>query len=120
VNTPAQARGQAILRYYQPVKFLVDRYRRFLSLGVLSLSLRSRRHRHALAYQGGIDTALLWTVGPAPGQISAADPRAAALQGFLSLLLRINIHGFSRRCEADMRDRVFTHLQNYRSVISAR
>jgi ATP-binding cassette subfamily B multidrug efflux pump len=36
---------------------------------------------------------------------------AAALQGFFRYCWRINIHGFSRRCEADLRDRVFTHLQ---------
>ena len=62
--------------------------------------------------KGGIDTALgaagsdrsliqypLWILG------------AAALQGFFRYCWRINIHGFSRRCEADLRDRVFTHLQ---------
>ena len=37
---------------------------------------------------------------------------AAALQGFFRYCWRINIHGFSRRCEADLRDRVFAHLQN--------
>ena len=36
---------------------------------------------------------------------------AAALQGFFRYCWRINIHGFSRRCEADLRDRVFTHMQ---------
>src|SRR5688572_2212780 len=36
---------------------------------------------------------------------------AAALQGFFRYCWRINIHGFSRRCEADLRDRVFGHLQ---------
>ena len=36
---------------------------------------------------------------------------AAAIQGFFRYCWRINIHGFSRRCEADLRDRVFTHLQ---------
>jgi len=36
---------------------------------------------------------------------------AAALQGFFRYCWRINIHGFSRRCEADLRDRVFVHLQ---------
>ena len=35
----------------------------------------------------------------------------AALQGFFRYCWRINIHGFSRRCEADLRDRVFSHLQ---------
>jgi ATP-binding cassette subfamily B protein len=36
---------------------------------------------------------------------------AAALQGFFRYCWRINIHGFSRRCEAALRDRVFAHLQ---------
>ncbi len=36
---------------------------------------------------------------------------AATLQGFFRYCWRINIHGFSRRCEADLRDRVFAHLQ---------
>jgi ATP-binding cassette, subfamily B, multidrug efflux pump len=35
----------------------------------------------------------------------------AALQGFFRYCWRIHIHGFSRRCEADLRDRVFSHLQ---------
>jgi len=36
---------------------------------------------------------------------------AAAVQGFFRYCWRINIHGFSRRCEAELRDRVFAHLQ---------
>src|SRR4029077_9470506 len=36
---------------------------------------------------------------------------AAMVQGFFRYYWRINIHGFSRRCEADLRDRVFSHLQ---------
>jgi ATP-binding cassette subfamily B protein len=36
---------------------------------------------------------------------------AAALQGLFRYCWRVNIHGFSRRCEADLRERVFTHLQ---------
>ena len=62
--------------------------------------------------KGGIDTAL---------DHGAADRSllrypllilgAAAVQGFFRYCWRINIHGFSRRCEADLRDRVFTHLQ---------
>ena len=62
--------------------------------------------------KGGIDTAL---------DAGAADRSllhypllilgAAALQGLFRYCWRINIHGFSRRCESDLRDRVFTHLQ---------
>ena len=36
---------------------------------------------------------------------------AAVLQGLFRYSWRVNIHGFSRRCEADLRDRLFTHLQ---------
>ena len=36
---------------------------------------------------------------------------AAMLQGLFRYGWRININGFSRRCEADLRDRVFSHLQ---------
>ncbi len=62
--------------------------------------------------KGGIDTALHWTGG---ARSLVKYPLlilcAAALQGFFRYCWRINIHGFSRRCEADLRDRVFTHLQ---------
>jgi len=62
--------------------------------------------------KGGIDTAL----GAAHGgrsliQYPLLILGAAALQGFFRYCWRINIHGFSRRCEADLRDRVFAHSQ---------
>jgi ATP-binding cassette subfamily B protein len=62
--------------------------------------------------RGGIDTALY----PPDGSVSLLRYPlwilcAAALQGFFRYFWRINIHGFSRRCEADLRDRVFSHLQ---------
>jgi ATP-binding cassette subfamily B protein len=62
--------------------------------------------------KGGIDAAL----GAAAGDRSLIQYPlwilgAAALQGFFRYCWRINIHGFSRRCEADLRDRVFAHLQ---------
>jgi ATP-binding cassette, subfamily B, multidrug efflux pump len=60
----------------------------------------------------GIDTALAKNLTPG---FSLKYPLlilgAAALQGCFRYFWRINIHGFSRRCEADLRDRVFTHLQ---------
>ena len=62
--------------------------------------------------KGGIDTAL---------QKHGADASllkypllilaAASLQGFFRYCWRININGLSRRSEADLRDKVFTHLQ---------
>jgi ATP-binding cassette subfamily B protein len=92
---------------------LVDRYRRLIILGILSL-VATDLAGIALPWliKGGIDTAL-----------HAKDRNesliiypllilgAAALQGFFRYCWRINIHGFSRRCEADLRDRVFAHLQ---------
>ena len=60
------------------------------------------RHRHGVAGKEGSAALLtypLLIVG------------AAALQGFFRFCWRINIHGFSRRCEADLRDVVFAHLQ---------
>jgi ATP-binding cassette subfamily B multidrug efflux pump len=62
--------------------------------------------------KGGIDTALRAKDGNAsllgyPLLILGA----ASLQGFFRYCWRINIHGFSRRCEADLRDVVFAHLQ---------
>jgi ATP-binding cassette, subfamily B, multidrug efflux pump len=62
--------------------------------------------------KGGIDTALHGT-GEARSLVKypLLILAAAALQGFFRYCWRINIHGFSRRCEADLRDRVFTHLQ---------
>ena len=62
--------------------------------------------------KGGIDTALHSTGGARSlVKYPLLILGAAALQGFFRYCWRINIHGFSRRCEADLRDRVFTHLQ---------
>ena len=62
--------------------------------------------------KGGIDTALHRGAGePFSFKYPLLILGAAALQGFFRYCWRINIHGFSRRCEADMRDRVFSHLQ---------
>ena len=62
--------------------------------------------------KGGIDTALHAKDGKAS---LIAYPLlilgAASLQGFFRFCWRINIHGFSRRCEADLREVVFAHLQ---------
>jgi len=111
--TSADQKDIAILRYYHRVKFLIDRYRRLLILGVLSL-IATDLAGIALPWliKGGIDTSL----SPSDGARSLIYYPllilgAAALQGFFRYCWRINIHGFSRRCEADLRDRVFAHLQ---------
>jgi ATP-binding cassette, subfamily B, multidrug efflux pump len=62
--------------------------------------------------KGGIDSAL--HQGAAQGfplKYPLLILGAATLQGCFRYCWRINIHGFSRRCEADLRDRVFAHLQ---------
>jgi ATP-binding cassette, subfamily B, multidrug efflux pump len=60
----------------------------------------------------GIDSALHPKNGAvSPFRYAVLILAAAALQGFFRYCWRINIHGFSRRCEADLRDRVFSHLQ---------
>ena len=114
-RSPAERsrRDKEILRYYHRVKFLIDRHRRFLILGVLSL-IATDLAGITLPWliKGGIDTAL----GAAHGgrslmQYPLLILGAAALQGFFRYCWRINIHGFSRRCEADLRDRVFAHSQ---------
>jgi len=111
--TSAYKRDTAILRYYHRVRFLVERYRRFLVLGLLSL-VATDLSGIALPWliKGGIDTALR---APDATRSLIHYPLlilgAAALQGFFRYCWRINIHGFSRRCEADLRDRVFAHLQ---------
>jgi len=62
--------------------------------------------------KGGIDTALRSPNGERSLiKYPALILLGAALQGFFRYCWRINIHGFSRRCEADLRDRVFSHLQ---------
>ncbi len=62
--------------------------------------------------KGGIDTALHAKDGSAsPIAYPLLILGAASLQGFFRFCWRINIHGFSRRCEADLRDAVFAHLQ---------
>ena len=108
-----EPKDRDILRYYDRVKFLVERYRRLIVLGILSL-VATDLAGIALPWliKGGIDHAL-------KAKDSALSHlhypllilAAAALQGFFRYCWRINIHGFSRRCEADLRDRVFVHLQ---------
>ncbi|MGZ8519554.1 MAG: ABC transporter ATP-binding protein [Candidatus Binatia bacterium] len=112
-HTDREPKDREILRYYHRVKFLVDRYRRLLLLGVVSL-IATDLAGIALPWliKGGIDTALR----AKDGNVSLLSYPllilgAASLQGFFRYCWRINIHGFSRRCEADLRDVVFAHTQ---------
>jgi len=60
----------------------------------------------------GIDSTLHKAGGPTwPLKYPLLLLCAAAVQGLFRYCWRINIHGFSRRCEAELRDRVFAHLQ---------
>jgi len=60
----------------------------------------------------GIDSTLHKAApSPSPFKYPLLLLAAAAVQGFFRYCWRINIHGFSRRCEAELRDRVFAHLQ---------
>src|SRR2546422_3204968 len=62
--------------------------------------------------KGGIDSALHQGAAQVfPLKYPLLILVAAAFQGLFRYCWRINIHGFSRRCEADLRDRVFSHLQ---------
>ena len=62
--------------------------------------------------KGGIDSALhAKEDDPSLVRYPLLILGAAALQGLFRYCWRMNIHGFSRRCEADLRDRVFSHLQ---------
>jgi len=103
---------KTILRYYQRIKFLVDRHRRSLLLGLLSL-IGTDLAGIALPWliKGGIDTALHTDAQRSLIKYPLLILLAAGFQGFFRYCWRINIHGFSRRCEADLRDRVFSHLQ---------
>jgi ATP-binding cassette subfamily B protein len=82
-------------------------------LGILSL-IATDLAGMALPWliKGGIDTAL-YQAGDSGSLLRypVMILGAAMLQGFFRYCWRINVHGFSRRCEADLRDRVFAHLQ---------
>jgi len=102
-----------IFRYYNRIKFLVKRYRHFLILGILSLIATDLAGMSIpWLIKKGIDASIdRGAPSRSPLHYSALILGAAAVQGFFRYCWRINIHGFSRRSEADMRDRVFAHLQ---------
>jgi ATP-binding cassette, subfamily B, multidrug efflux pump len=102
-----------IYRYYLRIKFLIERYRRQLILGVLAL-IGTDVTGIALPWliKEGIDAAVQKKLG---GISLIYFPLlillAAMLQGFFRYCWRININGFSRKAEADLREKVFSHLQ---------
>ena len=84
-----EPKDREILRYYHRVKFLIDRYRRLLLLGVLSL-IATDLAGIALPWliKGGIDTALRRQGGQRlAADLPAADSRRGRAARFLSLLL---------------------------------
>ena len=114
MNAPAQAKGhERFFAIISASNFSLTVIDAFSILGVLSL-VATDLAGIAMPWliKGGIDTALHGT-GEARSLVKypLLILGAAALQGFFRYCWRINIHGFSRRCEADLRDRVFTHLQ---------
>ncbi len=61
--------------------------------------------------KGGIDAVLQRRESPVPFlRYPLLILGAALLQGFFRYLWRVNIHGFSRRSESDLRSVVFSHL----------
>ena len=102
-----------IYRYYLRVKFLVDRYRRQLILGVLSL-IGTDLAGITLPWliKEGIDAAVQKKLaGISLLYYPLLIVLAAVVQGLFRYCWRININGFSRKAEADLRERVFSHLQ---------
>jgi ATP-binding cassette subfamily B multidrug efflux pump len=84
-----------------------------LILGVISL-IATDFAGMALPWliKGGVDNALAGgSADISPLRYPLLILGAAMLQGLFRYCWRINVHGFSRRCEADLRDRVFAHLQ---------
>ena len=96
ISTNRQPKDREILRYYDRVKFLVDRYRRLIVLGIVSL-IATDLAGITLPWliKGGIDSALRANDG-ATSQVRypLLILGAAALQGFFRYCWRINIHGF--------------------------
>jgi ATP-binding cassette, subfamily B, multidrug efflux pump len=92
---------------------LIDRYRRQLILGVLSL-LGTDVTGIALPWliMEGIDAAVQKKLaGISLLYFPLLILFAAMLQGLFRYCWRININGFSRKAEADLREKVFSHLQ---------
>jgi ATP-binding cassette subfamily B multidrug efflux pump len=105
-------RKTPIRHYYRRVKFLIDRYRRLLIFGLVALIATDL-----------MGMTIPWLIKEAIDAVVQHRPAtllkyplfilgAALFQGLFRYLWRINIHGFSRRSEADLRDTVFRHLQH--------
>jgi ATP-binding cassette subfamily B multidrug efflux pump len=105
-------RKTPIRRYYHRVKFLIDRYRRLLIFGLIALIATDL-----------MGMTIPWLIKEAIDAVVQHRPTTllkyplfilgvALFQGLFRYLWRINIHGFSRRSEADLRDTVFRHLQH--------
>ena len=101
-----------IFRYFSRVKFLIVRYWHLLVIGVAAL-IATDLMGAAVPWliKGGIDTALhkgtsSWSLFKYPLLILGA----ALLQGMFRYFWRVNIFGFSRKVEWDLRSTVFSHL----------
>ncbi|MBI4524246.1 MAG: ABC transporter ATP-binding protein [Deltaproteobacteria bacterium] len=104
--------NQVFMTSYGRAKFIISRNRHLLIFGVTAL-VATDLTGMAIPWliKGGIDTLVSKNDS---GSSLVVFPLlilgAALLQGFFRYLWRINIHGFSRRAEADLRDQVFSHL----------
>jgi len=104
-------RDRTIRRYYSRVKFLIVRYRHLLIIGIGAL-VATDLTGMAIPWliKGGID-AVVQDQHSSLLKYPVLILGAAVLQGLFRYLWRVNIHGFSRRSESDLRDTVFRHLQ---------
>jgi ATP-binding cassette subfamily B multidrug efflux pump len=112
----ARFRETKIRRYFARLRFLIVRYRRLLIAGLAAL-VATDLAGMALPWliKEGIDRAIEGERAGAPLWLyPLAILGAALLQGAFRYAWRVNIHGFSRRAEADLRELVFAHLLKLR------
>lgn len=105
-------KDRAIRSTYTRLKFLIVRYRKLWIFGIVALVATDLMGMTIpWLIKGGIDAILQRREGPTgllryPLLILGA----ALLQGVSRYLWRININGFSRRSESDLRSAAFAHL----------
>ncbi len=105
-------KGEAIRKTFLRLKFLIVRYPKLLILGIIALIATDLVGMMIpWLIKGAIDAVLQETDHSAPLLwYSSLILVAALFQGIFRYLWRINIHGFSRRSECDLRSVVFSHL----------
>jgi len=107
-----ERRGRLIYRYYSQIKFLLVRHRHLLVLGVTALIVTDLLGMVIpWLIKGGIDAIVrqnagAWSLLKYPLLILVVS----LLQGAVRYFWRINLFGFSRQVEWDLRNIVFAHL----------